>query len=294
MGNDGHIEISAALVRELLEMQFPHWAHLSVDPVKSMGFDNRTFRLGSEMSVRLPSEDIFSPQTQKENQWLPFLATNLSTEIPRILGVGKPSAKFPRPWSIRRWIEGQSINEMEKFNKDLLIHPLARFLNELNALNGMGGPTPGPHSGFRGGHLSVYDDEAKVTFSKLEDVIDITAARNIWKEALASQFEKSPVWVHGDINSGNLLMRDGQFAAVIDFGTMAVGDPACDLVMAWTFFKGESRKLFKQSLNRDAEMWARARGWALWKVLYTLAFNYQKTPEQSVQSTNLFAEILKD
>jgi aminoglycoside phosphotransferase (APT) family kinase protein len=286
-------DINIALVQRLLESQFPQWAHLALEPVARMGWDNRTFRLGDEMSVRLPSADAYDPQTPKENQWLPFLSENLSIEIPRVLGIGHRSELFPRHWSVRQWIEGQSLDELNSFDQDSLIEPLVRFLNELHALDGTGGPTPTREDGFSGGSLALHSNEVEDAFLKVGNFIDVRSARTLWNEALASKYEKPPVWVHGDMSTVNLLFRDHQLSAVIDFGSMAVGDPAFDLKLAWTFFDKASRNRFKQLLNCDDGMWARGRGATLLKVVFPL-MNDRKTPRQIKQCTELFAKILED
>ena len=106
----------------------------------------------------------------------------------------------------------------------------------------------------------------------MKDRIDADLAREVWDAALASSWDRPPMWFHGDMAHGNLLVRDGRLSAVIDFGTSGVGDPACDLVIAYNFFTGSSRETFRAAVQQDADTWARARGWALWKALITEDF----------------------
>jgi aminoglycoside phosphotransferase (APT) family kinase protein len=132
------------------------------------------------------------------------------------------------------------------------------------------GPAAGPHSFWRAGPLCTYDGETRAALESLDGVVDARAAAEVWDEALSSTWDEEPVWCHGDVAVGNLLVRDGRLAAVIDFGTSAVGDPACDTVLAWTLLDGSSRRAFEQALPLDDATWARGRGWALWKALITL------------------------
>lgn len=281
MTSDGKFEIDAALARELVARQFPHWAELPIRPVEWDGWDNRTFRLGEEMTVRLPSAERYVAQVEKEHRWLPRLAPLLPLPIPVPLARGYPAEIYPWPWSIYKWIEGRTaaperIDGMSKFAIDV-----AEFLRALQRIDVSEGPPAGQHNFFRGGPLSTYDAETRETIEVLRGEIDAAAATATWEAALAADWHGPPVWVHGDIAVGNLLVKDGRLSAVIDFGSSGVGDPACDLVVAWTFFAGESREVFRATLQGDSRTWARARGWALWKGLLIAAHNVRTNPAEA-------------
>ncbi|MBP2560408.1 aminoglycoside phosphotransferase (APT) family kinase protein [Neorhizobium galegae] len=265
------VEIGIAVVKNLIAAQFPDWADLSVRPVATSGWDNRTFHLGDEMSVRLPSAERYVAQVEKEHRFLPALAAQLPLPIPVPLELGRPGKGYPWPWSVYRWIEGersglQSIANLTEFAEDL-----ADFLLALWKIDASDGPPAGTHNFFRGGALEVYDAETRRSISVLADQIDVPLITEIWETALASTWEAEPVWVHGDIAEGNLLVRDGRLAAVIDFGSSGTGDPACDLVIAWTLFYGPAVRAFRDRVELDAPTWQRARGWCLWKALITVA-----------------------
>jgi aminoglycoside phosphotransferase (APT) family kinase protein len=147
---------------------------------------------------------------------------------------------------------------------------VAEFLVALRECDATDGPGPGPHNFHRGGPVSFYADDVERALATLDDEVPAGAARRVWEDAVASTWRGDPVWFHGDVAHGNLLVRDGTLAAVIDFGTSGVGDPACDLVLAWTMLTGKSRDAFRSTLALDADTWARARGWALWKALLVL------------------------
>jgi aminoglycoside phosphotransferase (APT) family kinase protein len=259
----------AALARRLVQAQFPQWADFPVCPVAEGGHDNRTFRLGAHLLIRLPSAERYVAQVTKEQAWLPRLAPLLPLPIPRPLALGRPSADFPFPWSVYDWIEGETARPERIADPCRLAADLAGFLRALQAADAGDGPAAGEHNFHRGGLLAVYDAETRAAIAALGAEIDAPAATAIWDAALASHWAGAPVWIHGDVAPGNLLLRAGQLHAVIDFGNMGTGDPACDLVPAWTMFADEARQRFRDGLPLDGGTWARARGWALWKALIT-------------------------
>lgn len=264
------VEITSQLVSALLAAQFPQWARLPLIPVEPGGWDNRTFRLGDAMAVRLPSAECYAEQVDKEQRWLPWLAPQLPLAVPSPLAVGEPGAEYPWHWSIYRWIDGETVATSSNVDLAVLASDLARFLVELQSLDATQGPAPGAHNFQRGGSLSIYDQQTRRAIAALGREIDAARATEIWDEALATSWDRAPVWIHGDVAAGNLLLQDAKLHAVIDFGCCAVGDPACDLVAAWTIFDADSADDFRKRLQLDDATWQRARGWALWKALITL------------------------
>jgi aminoglycoside phosphotransferase (APT) family kinase protein len=267
-------EINADLVRRLIDSQFPRWSHLPVRPVDHGGVDNRTFRLGDELSVRLPSAAAYRFAVDKEQRWLPVLAPHLPLPVPEPVGHGEPAEGYPYPWSVYTWLPGSpasprlddgTVNDPTAFAT-----AVAGFLVALRGCDATDGPGPGPHNFHRGGPVSFYAPDVERALAALDDEVPVAAARRVWDDALATSWDRDPVWFHGDIARGNLLVRDGALAAVIDFGTSGVGDPACDLALAWTMLAGKSRAAFRTTLGLDADTWARGRGWALWKALLVL------------------------
>ena len=258
--------ISTSLVQHLIAAQFPQYAHLPISPVPFGGHDNRTFHLGPDMSIRLPSGAAYAPKVEKEQYWLPKLAPFLPLPIPKPIAMGKPSADYPYQWSIYSWIEGETasvdhISDMTKFATDL-----ASFLKALHKIDTTGGLVAGAHNFYRGGPLRTYDSEIQHALALTQDKSYAKKVTRLWEAALSSTWQGAPIWVHGDVAIGNLLVKDGHLAAIIDFGGMGIGDPACDLVIAWTFLKGQCRAVFQKALPFDEAMWIRARGWALWKA----------------------------
>jgi aminoglycoside phosphotransferase (APT) family kinase protein len=270
--------IDISLVRRLLRTQFPQWADLPVAPVEVGGVDNRTFRLGDGMLVRLPSAEAYATQVDKEQRWLPLLAPHVPLPVPVPLARGLPTDGYPFHWSVCRWTVGETARLERIDDLDEFAITLADFLTALQRIDPSNGPPAGRHSFFRGGPLETYDADTRGALDGLNGQIDRGAATAVWETALAATWNGSAVWFHGDVAPDNLLVRDGRLAAVIDFGCSGVGDPACDLTIAWTFFTGRSRDAFRAALALDPATWARGRGWALWKALITLVEHVDMAP----------------
>lgn len=257
------MHIDTSLVHRLICSQFPQWSHLSIEPVKLGGWDNRTFHLGEHMLVRLPSAEQYADKVEKEQYWLPKLAPYLFFSIPLPLAMGKPTEEYPFNWSIYKWIESEIASPETIFDTSQFAIDLAHFLIALQSIDTIEGPVAGQHNFYRGGSLKMYNTQVGQAIAKLSDTIDFGLIRQIWNQAITSEWNKPLVWVHGDIAPTNLLVRNGKLAAVIDFGGLCIGDPACDYSIAWTFFSAQSRATFRNVLTVDDRTWSRARGWAL-------------------------------
>jgi len=288
------LDITPALVRQLVAEQFPQWAHLPIRPVEPGGWDNRTFHLGESMSVRLPSAEGYAPQVEKEHRWLPHLEPHLPLPIPVPMAKGAPSASFLWPWSVYGWLEGETATLERIDNLEHFATNLGQFLSALQKIEAADGPPPGQHSAFRGGPLSFYDADTGKAIDALEGEIDSQAATEVWEKALSSAWNSPPVWFHGDVAVKNLLVQGGKLSAVIDFGCAGVGDPACDLVIAWTFFSGKSREAFRAALPLEPATWARGRGWALWKALITMEQHLESDPLRTAEARRVLDEVIRD
>ncbi|HQR54427.1 MAG TPA: aminoglycoside phosphotransferase family protein [Burkholderiaceae bacterium] len=288
------VQIDDALVRCLVAGQFPQWSELPIRPVTPSGWDNRIFRLGDAMLVRLPSGVKYAEQVAKEQRWLPYLAKSLPLAIPTPLALGQPSSGYPWNWSVYRWLEGEAASAGSVADLTEFASSLGHFLCSLQRVGATGGPEPGPHNFHRGGTLGIYNGQTRQAIAALEGKIDGVAATAIWEAALARAWNRPPVWVHGDVSASNLLVRAGRLSAVIDFGQLGVGDPACDLAIAWTFLEGASRRTFRDALSLDDETWARGRGWALWKALIGTAGLVKTTEVEAAHSRRTIDEVLAD
>lgn len=288
--------INTSLVKSLIAEQLPQWAELPIREVMSGGHDNRTFHLGDKMLVRLPSAEGYAAQVEKEQTWLPRLAKQLTIKIPNPIALGVPSKRYPWHWSVYEWIDGKSANQVSLSPTELeeLAVQLAMFLNELHQVDTFDAPLAGPHNYYRGAHPSVYDREARDAFTQLQGHIDAKHALALWEQALQSTWTKEPVWVHGDFASGNMLIRDEQLVAIIDFGCMGIGDPACDLVIAWTYLDAHGRNIFRKNLQLDKQVWHRARAWALWKVCITLAAMTDKQSADALKQQCIIDTVISE
>ncbi|CQR60116.1 Aminoglycoside Phosphotransferase [Streptomyces leeuwenhoekii] len=68
---DARPRIDGELVRRLVDAQFPQWAGLPLKPLQPTGSDHAIYRLGEELSVRLPRHAGAIGQARKEFEWLP-------------------------------------------------------------------------------------------------------------------------------------------------------------------------------------------------------------------------------
>jgi aminoglycoside phosphotransferase (APT) family kinase protein len=286
--------IDASLVVRLLNSQFPQWADLPITPLVPGGWDHRSFRLGDDMVVRLPSAEAYATQVEREHRWLPILAPLLPLTIPEPIALGESGEGYPWQWAIRTWIEGEGATHACVSDLSTFARSIGEFLNALHRIDSRDGPPSEASNFFRGGSLTIYDEQARRAIRALQDSIDVSAAMRIWEDALATEWQGTPLWVHGDISAGNLLVRDGRLAAVIDFGSMAVGDPACDLVIAWTFLTAQTRPAFRAAVGTDDAIWQRGRGWALWKASIVVAGITATNPVERAQSARTIAEIMAE
>ena len=294
--NNKSIMPTLDLARKLIAEQFPEYASLPITDVEKQGHDNRTYRLGEHMLIRMPTAADYALKVPKEQELLPQLAKRLSINIPAPIKMGKPSANYPYPFSIYKWLPGKSINllTLTDQDKEQLAFDLAKFLKELQAITDVEGPEPGQHNWWRGDHVTVYDKGAREQIAELAEIIDVTQALALWEQACATKWDKKPVWIHGDFAIGNILMDGGKLSAVIDFGGAAVGDPACDLVIAWTYLSGKAREVFISEMDMDSNTWLRARAWALWKATFELCQIADKNSSEAKTQKIIIAEAIDD
>ena len=288
------IEIDNKLVESLVQKQLPQYSNLPITSVKQQGHDNRTFHLGNDMLIRMPSGQDYASKVEIEQKYLPKLAPHISLKIPRPIHMGKSSKDYPFNWSIYEWIEGDSLNQISKNKLNLaeVAKDLASFIKELHKIDTKDAPMAGKHNFYRGVGIDVYFDDAISYIKKLEDIIDSKKAVSVMEEAINSKWEREPVWIHGDLATPNILIKDNKVNAIIDFGGMAIGDPACDLVLYWNFFEGKSQSIFKSELNLDKDTWDRAKGWALWKACFELVQMEGEKSEGAVMWLDVIENII--
>lgn len=289
------VKIDLTLARRLLRAQFPQWSNLPLRPVPSGGTDNMLFRLGDTLVVRLPREDV-PGRMEKECGWLPRLAPRLPLPVPLPLAKGTPAEGYPRTWSICQWLEGETAR-LGGITSPAQASALGRWIAALQEIDPSGGPLPGPHNSNRGVSLARRDRATRAAIAELRglNLIDADLSARIWAAALsAPAWDRPPVWIHGDLQPGNLLMTDGRVSAVIDFGCLGIGDPACDVMAAWTCLPAETRRFFRQALAVDDATWARGRGWALSFGLIALPYYHQTNRILAGIARHAIEEVLAD
>jgi len=285
----GEVDTDASLVRLLLAAQFPQWADLPIEPVPSAGTDNALFRLGNDMAVRLPRIH-WATGVDKEHEWLPKLAPFLPLAIPAPLAKGQPGEGYPWPWSVYRWLEGESATIERIADPRQAATDLAHFIAALQQIDPTGGPPAR-----RGVPLARRDQPTREAIAALRGMIDVDTATAAWEAALgAPAWHGPPIWVHGDLLPGNLLVKQGRLSAVIDFAGLGVGDPACDLMIAWGLFSSESRGMFRAALVVDDATWARGRGWALSQALIFIPYYLDTNPVGVANARRTIDEVLTD
>ncbi|MEV0681341.1 aminoglycoside phosphotransferase family protein [Actinosynnema sp. NPDC050436] len=279
--------IPEPLVRLLLAESFPRWADLPLRRVASFGTDHVMYRLGGDMVVRLPKVDWAVEGVRHENRWLPELAPHLPVPVPEPLGLGRPAAGYPWPWAVHRWLEGanpEEVGEPRAFAEDV-----AAFIAAMRRVRLPGAPTTR-----RGDPLATRDEATRRAIADIADQVDVAGVTRAWETALAAPaWDGDPVWLHGDLSPGNVLVRDGRFGAVIDFSLSGVGDPAADLVVAWNLVPEEGRQALREALGDDDATWERGQGLALSIALVQLQY-WEHNPLLAGNSRHIIDQVMAD
>lgn len=266
------VDTDAGLVTRLLAAQFPHWADLPVRRVASTGTDNAMFRMGAELCARLPRVEWAVGSLERNQRLLRMLAPHLPLAVPTPIAIGDPSDEYPYPWSVLPWIDGEAATRGSLADRALdpvtAAVDLADFLKALQAVD----PADAPPPSGRGLPITVRDAEVREAVAELGPALDAEAVLAVWDRVMETPpWPGAPVWIHSDLQGGNLIARAGRLRAVIDFAPRA-GDPAVDLLPAWNLFDGEAREAFRTALGVDDATWERGRGWALSVALVALPY----------------------
>ena len=288
--HDDEIEIDISLVRKLIESQFPAWASLPIEPVPSMGTDNALFRLGDAIQARLPRIHWAIKNIEKEFMWLPQIAPFISVPITTPLQMGKPIDQYPYAWAIYDWLDGDIPEPGCSACGREFVADLVDFLAQLQNVTLPDSPTAA-----RGTPLIERDAPTRKAISELEGVIDTRLAAQIWDAALAIPYwDRPPVWVHGDLLPGNILIKEGRLSGIIDFSCMGLGDPSCDLIVAWNLLGASDRTLFRELLQVDEGTWRRGQAWALSQSLLILPYYKNTNPDLVAIANYTLGEIFAD
>ena len=290
--HDDEVDIDESLVGRLLDAQFPEWSELPVSSVPSTGTVNAIYRLGVELCVRLPRVRGWAGHLQRELQWLPKLAPWLTLDIPEPLAAGDPGCGYPFPWAVYRWIDGTPFATGGVIDERRAALDLAAFVLELRRID----PSGAPPSGRR--PLSELDEVTRTAIDSLRGVVDRERVTAAWATALtAPEWDGPAVWRHCDLLPPNLLVADGRLRAVIDFGGVGVGDPAHDVIAAWSVFGAEGRSSYRDSLDSldvDDGTWLRARGFALHQALLIIPYYSEANRAFVAMAMRTVEQVLAD
>ncbi len=287
-------EIVEELAQSLIASQFPAWSHLPLKKIDSAGTDNSMYRLGDEMAVRFPVSVSAAEQVAKEQSWLPKLSS-FAVAIPVIIGAGRPTNEFPLPWSVVNWIEGKDAASDVISDWLTMADDLGQFVRAFRGQNISGAPAAGKHNGFRGTALINLDQVARNAMNALEDIFDKACLLKIWEQALGVEpWAGSPVWIHGDIHAANIVVQNGSIAGIIDFGLMGVGDPACDLALAWSLLPTHARDVFRTAANVDEPTWQRGKGWGLYIGVIALSYYRERNAILSGIAETAIQAVIED
>lgn len=281
-------------VKKLLAEQFPDWAEEKLELFTSSGTDNSMYRLGEDKVIRLPRIPSAALQLPKQARWLPQLAPQLPLGIPKVLALGEPNAAYPFQWLVSEWLEGNDAHQEAPQEMASAAKKLAAFISALQNCSSAGVPSPGKHNFSRGVALAKRDGMTRTCLEVLHEDIDVALAKELWQAALAAPiWTGAAVWIHGDLKADNLLVREGKLVAVLDFGGMAVGDPACDMLAAWHIFETEARQVFRASLEVDDATWLRGMGWALSVAAVALPYYRDSNPTLAHISRFTLEQVLR-
>lgn len=284
------IDVDVDLVARLLAAQLPQWADLPIEPIPRAGTVNALYRLGDDMVVRLPRIEAWGEDVDMLHELLPRLARLLPVAIPVPLARGTPAEDYPWDWAVYRWLPGENPTIGGTADRSLLAKDLAEFVTAMQQVDIEGGSPS-----FRGTALATRDLEIRRVIDALQGIVDTDAVTAAWEESLhAPEWDGPPVWVHGDLLPDNLLVQNGRLSAVIDFGGVGVGDPAIDVIPAWSVLSSDSRDVSRGALPVDDATWIRGRGWALSIAVTIIPYYVETNPPFVAMAKNMIAEVLAD
>jgi aminoglycoside phosphotransferase (APT) family kinase protein len=281
------VEVDDGLLRRLLASQHPQWAGRPIARVPSSGTDNALYRLGDDLVARLPRIPSAVPGLEKELRWLPELAPLLPVRVPEPMAAGAPAEGYPFPWAVYGWLDGE--NPSPGAGGEALVRDAVAFVRALHGVGVVDGPAGGRTS------LARRNEAVRRSLDALRGTLDVDAATSAWEEALAAPpWAGPPVWTHGDLLAGNLLVRDGRLTGVIDWGVVGVGEPACDMLIAWSLLPADARRAFRDELGVDEATWLRGRGWALTVGLVGIPYYRETNPDFAAMGRYLAEEVLAE
>jgi aminoglycoside phosphotransferase (APT) family kinase protein len=292
--HDDELPADADLVRRLVASQFPAWADEPIEPHDSAGSSNWIFLLGGDKYVRLRRRPAEPSKVLGEQAWLGRLAPELPFPIPRVLGRGEPGEGYPLPWTVLDWLPGESA-ATATFDQAGLADDVAGFVRAIRMVDAADGPPPSDDNNWRAEALVERDRSMRRALARCDGLLDVAAVTARWERSLAAPvWDGPPTFVHGDLMAGNVLVEDGRLAAVIDFGCLAVGDPAVDLMAGWALLEADARGRFRDAVGADDASWERGAGWALSVGVIALPYYLHTQPTMTRQNRTLIEQVMID
>jgi aminoglycoside phosphotransferase (APT) family kinase protein len=287
--HDNELDVNLSFVRDLINQQFPEFSMLPITPVNSVGTVNHVYRLGQELYIRLPRVKEWA-DIEKEWRWIPYLAPHLTLKIPEPVALGKPNSSYPVNWAVYKWIEGNNYSDELIHDERTVAKDLADFVNELHSIDV---PADAPMAGRP--PLLELNKRTLECIDEAADLLDRDRVLAAWEDSCkTSVWNGHSVWIHADLLRTNLLVHSGRLAAVIDFGGVGIGDPAFDLIPAWSIFNPKGRKVFQNSIHADKDTWLRARGYALHQAVLIIPYYRVTNPQFVTLAKRTLDEILAD
>jgi aminoglycoside phosphotransferase (APT) family kinase protein len=287
------VDVPADVVAALVAEQFPRWRDLPVRPLASTGTVNALFRLGDDIVLRFPLRpggDRERAALRAEQDHARRLAPHLPLAVPQPLALGESGDGYPGPWSAYRWIPGEPATADRLGDPDVFARDLAGFVAALHRI-GTGGRRWDGRS--RGGPLPGQDDNVRRALAASTHLVDTDRLTRVWARCRDTPPAGRDVWLHADLMPGNLLLRDGRLAAVIDLGAVAVGDPAVDLMPAWNLLPDRARDTYRRTLGVDDATWERGRGWAVVQAIVALPYYVHTNPAMAGTARHTLEAVLR-
>jgi aminoglycoside phosphotransferase (APT) family kinase protein len=265
------IGVDRSLVVKLIATQFPHWSDLEIQPARSAGTDNAIFRLGDHMGIRLPKIHWAVHQVDTEFRLLARLAPELPVQLPLPVAKGVPAMSYPYPWLVYEWLDGEDLEKGDTFDPVQLALDLAGFVAALRQIDIEDAPE------YRR-PLSGEETATRKALAAIAGSFDTGRLAELWTEAVdADPWNGPPVWLHGDLLPGNILLSDGRLRGVIDWSATGAGDPARDLMIAWAL-PPVARDVYRGALSPDDATWTRARGWVITQCAQYIPYYAETIP----------------
>lgn len=283
--------VTVDVAARLIAAQFPELKGEPVIALDAKGTDNALFRVGSDLCARFPKVAWAAGTAAREAAALPRFS-GLPVPVPRVYGTGAPTSEFPFAWSVLGWLPGMTLEDSALGNADEAARQLAEFFLALRCVRPDAAFRFGPANNGRGAPLSTRTGPFRAALAKL-DRVDAIWADRLWTEALRAGELAAPVWLHGDVHPGNVLVEDGRICGVIDWGLCGVGDGACDLLTAWAMFDSGAREVFRRAIGASDSEWLRGAGWALSMAVIYLPYAYEHGL-RSDMSERMIARLKED